>query len=105
MLVLIFGLIRSRLAEIKLWSKCWSKIEIFGQKSKFSVKNRNFGPKSTFCSKIKILLKHPTFSQTLKFGQKSKFRSKIKILVKHRNFGQKRNFVQKSKFWSKIAES
>ena len=54
------------------------------------VKNRTFGKKSKFWSKIKILVKNRNF------GQKSKFWSKIEILVKNRNF------VQKSKFWSKL---
>ena len=74
----------------------------------FSVKNRSFGQKSKFPSKIKIVIKHGSF------GQKSKFWSKIGMLVKNRNFVQKlkfwskieilvknRNFAQKSKFFSK----
>jgi len=51
--------------------------------SKNLVKNRNFGQKSKFWSKIGILVKNRNF------GQKSKFWSKIEILVKNRNFGQK----------------
>ena len=40
------------------------------------VTNRNFGQKSKFWSKIKILVKNRNF------GQKSKFWSKIEISVK-----------------------
>jgi len=47
------------------------------------VKNRNFGQKSKFWSKIDILVK------SRNFGQKSTFWSKVEILVKNRNFGQK----------------
>ena len=36
------------------------------------------------------------------FGQKSKFCSKIAILGNNKNFAQNRNFGQKSKFWPKI---
>ena len=46
-------------------------------------KNRNFGQKSKFWSKIEILGKNRNF------GQKSKFWAKIEILGKNRNFGQK----------------
>jgi len=46
------------------------------------VKNQNFGQKSNFRSKIKILVKNQTFVQKPNFGQKSNFRPKIKILVK-----------------------
>jgi len=46
-------------------------------------KNQNFGQKSTFWSKIDILVKNRHF------GQKSTFWSKIKILVNNRNFGPK----------------
>ena len=79
------------------------------------VKNRNFGQKSIFWSKIKILVKNRNFGQRSKFwskidilvkdrnfGQKSIFWSKIKILVKNRYFGQRSKFWSKSIFWWKI---
>ena len=69
----------------------------FGQKSKFwtkskiLVKNRNFGQQFKFWSKSKILVKNPYFCQ------KPKFWSKIVIFVKKQNFGQKSLFWSKSK--------
>ena len=59
-----------------------SKIDIL-------VKNRHFGQKSTFSSKIDILLKNRHF------GQKSTFYSKIDILLKNRPFVQKSTFCLK----------
>jgi len=44
------------------------------------VKNRNFGQKSKFWSKIEILVKNRNFGQ------------KIEIVVKNRNFGQRYKF-------------
>ena len=84
------------------------------------VKNRKFGQKSKFWSKIKILVKNRNFDQKpigwskienfnrkSKFWLKSKCWLKIKILVKNRIFGQKpTNFfttieilVLVKKFW------
>jgi len=62
--------------------KFWSKIDIL-------VRNRNVGQKSTFWSEIEILFKNPNFEQ------KSKFWSEIEILFKNPNFEQKSNFFLK----------
>ena len=53
----------------------------FNQK-KFLVKNRNFGQKSKFWSKIEVLAK------SRGFGQKSTVWSEIEVLAKSRGFGQ-----------------
>ena len=50
----------------------------------------NFGQKSQFWEKVKIL------SKNLRFRKKSKFWAKFKILGKIQNFGQN------SKFWAKL---
>ena len=80
-----FNSVNSQVVAIKFFYK--------DPKSKFWVKNRNFGQKSKFCSKIEILVKNQNFVQ------KSKFWSKIEILVKNPNCGQKSKFA---KFWSWI---
>jgi len=62
---------------------------VIEKKIKILVENQNFGRKSKFWSKIKILVeikilvKNQNFGQKSKFGEKSKFRSNIKILVKN----------------------
>ena len=76
------------------------------------MKNRNFGQKSKFWSKIEILVKNLNFGQKLvenrnlvqnrNFIRKSKFYSKIEILFENRNFGEKSKFGSKFEIVSKI---
>jgi len=67
------------------------------------VKNRNFGQKLKFWSKIEICVKKDILVKKNEIlVKKNKFWSKIQISAKHLNFGQKRNFGQKSKFSSNI---
>ena len=78
------------------------ELEIVSRVFGFLVKNRNFGRKSTFLSKIEVFfMKDRNFNSNFDFenrhfDRKSKFLSMIEILVKNRNVGER------SKFWSKI---
>ena len=67
------------------------------------------GRKLKFWLLIDILVRNLYFGRNRNFGRKSEFWSKIGSLVENRKFGRKsefwvknRNFGRKSKFWSRI---
>ena len=69
--------------------KFWPKKEILAKKGNFG-QTRNSSAKTNFWSKTKFSFKNRNFGPQIKFGQKRNSGPKT-------NFGQKRNFVQKTR--------